>query len=380
MTIEYLSPSEPPELELTALSEFVASTVKETQRDELPAEERGSDNLETWESRQEQGIDDARANLKSAYREATDNVPSVRPQQSPAAQALAKPLLPNGKKNRAPQHEKRPKFSVRSARFEDIDGIIEVDMRSFDSVYESYPGGPEKVRAELKEKFIGRFNKVGGEWITVLERDGAIVGCMMSCPTNKTPEDFESWEKTTDNGTLEETYDPNGKQMYVVSLASTPEGSEGTDMLYAHQMAKALREGYKTSFFESRMPGFRSWATRQAQMANLNINDVPATELDGYAEAYFTKTTVKKGKEVPLDPLLRYYARIGCNLQRVVANAYQDGPSMNYGVVCTYDFQNLFDGSVLPFKVPRNRTTEWLYGVALGAASHYPKVVKKLFA
>ncbi|MDB5166441.1 MAG: family N-acetyltransferase [Candidatus Saccharibacteria bacterium] len=275
--------------------------------------------------------------------------------------------------------ETAPKFKLRAATEQDIDAIVDVDMKSFSAVYAGYDQDPETLRAELTETFRGRFEKVGGGWMPVLEKDGEIVGFMTCCPTNKTPDEFKSWEDTTDNGTLENTYDPDGKNIYVVTLSVLPEGSAGKDMLFADQIGKMMREGYECGFFESRMPGMRSWLNRQMKKSGREIDDLSTEEKDAFAEQYFNLKSVVGGKEVRYDRLLRLYERVGCNCIKMVPDAYQDEPSMNYGVVCVYDGQELFDGSVLPFKLPQNRLTRWAAGGLMQLAARSPKATNKFF-
>jgi hypothetical protein len=55
-----------------------------------------------------------------------------------------------------------------------------------------------------------------------LVKDGKIVGFLMFTTTSKTPEEFKSREDTTGGGTLETTYDPNSKNIYVVGLSALP--------------------------------------------------------------------------------------------------------------------------------------------------------------
>jgi len=293
------------------------------------------------------------------------------------------PLVPAKPIERAaiPQAEQKlaPKFAVRNATIDDIPAIVEVDMQMFDSVYSGYDMDTDTLREQLLEKFYGRIEKIGGEWMPVLERDGEIVGSITCCPTNMRPEDFESWEKTTDQGTLEATYDPDGRNLYVVSLSVAKPGSEAKDMLIANQMGKMLQKNMELGFFESRVPGFKSWATKRATDEGLGVDSLTEGKLDEYADQYFTTKIERNGKQVPLDPLLRLYDRVGCKLLKIVPNAYQDEPSLNYGVVAVFDGESFFDGSSLPVRLPQNRVTRWMFGKAMEYASKSPALAKRLF-
>jgi hypothetical protein len=278
------------------------------------------------------------------------------------------------------KHEKSPKMSIRPAVAEDVPAMVDVDMRAFKSVFVNYDDDLAAYKAELTTKFQGRFDKVGGEWMPVLERDGKIVGFMTCCPTNKSPEEFKSWEETTDDGTLESTYDPEGKNVYVVTLSVLPEGTAGKDMLFANQIGKMMREGYETGFFESRLPGLRSWMKTQCNNAGIDLDALSDEQRDTFADTYFNLRVVQKGKEVRQDRLIRLYERVGCKILKLVPDAYQDKPSMNYGAVCVYDGEELFNGSVLPFRIPDKPFTRKLIGAAMQAAARSPKLTAKLFS
>jgi hypothetical protein len=286
----------------------------------------------------------------------------------------------HGAPNMGESKEKAPNFKVRQATMADIPNIVDVDLRAFDSVYSNYDENPEALRRELTEKFTGRLEKVGGKWMPVLERDGEIVGFMTCCPTSKKPEDFKSWEDTTDNGTLETTYDPKGENVYVVTLSVLPAGSAAKDRLFVDQMSQMFKSGQKTAFFESRLPGLRNYAKKKARYFGLELDYVEPRQLDNIADEYFNLKTKIKGKDVPYDRLLRLYDRIGCKFIKVVPNAYKDEPSLDYGVVCTYDGNEFFDGSLLPVKIPDNMLTRKSLSAIMKMASKSQTLTSKLLS
>jgi hypothetical protein len=272
------------------------------------------------------------------------------------------------------------KLRIRPATEADIDAIVDVDLTTFESVYSTYTKERDELRTELREKFALRLSTVGGDWMPVLLRGEDIVGLMTCCPTSKSPEDFKSWEETTDDGTLETTYDSDGNNVYVVTLSVLPEGSEGKNMLFAHQIGKAAREGYKLAYFESRLPGLREWiVANKLDGSEDGLAKLSSEQKDEYADEYFELHEEVKGKQVRKDRLIRLYERVGCKCLKLVADAYDDEPSLDYGVVCTYTFSDLFNGSALPFKIPENRLTHWLVGSLVQIAARSPKVSNKVF-
>lgn len=266
-------------------------------------------------------------------------------------------------------------FSVRPAKLDDVPGLVDIDMASFSSVYIDYLENSASLRSDLEEKFAHRLQLLGGDWTSVLERKGRPVGLMTSCPTSKEPESFISWEDTTDNGTLDTTYDPNGKNEYVVTLSVLPEGSQAKGMLFAHQIGQGLKAGFEQAFFESRVPGLYEWMKDEASQSELDFNSLSQEQVHSFAERYFGLTRNINGLEVPYDRLLRLYKELGCNLLKLVPNAYKDTPSMNYGVLCTYNFPDQL-GEVIPSRLARQRSIRWMAGMALRSAAHSERIAK----
>jgi hypothetical protein len=190
-----------------------------------------------------------------------------------------------------------------------------------------------------------------------------------------------SWERTTDNGTLGTTYDPDGRNVYVVTLSVLPQGSAGKDMLFAYQIGRILRDGYDLGFVESRLPGLRAWvlANYCDGLESVLASLTPQQRASCAAE-YFEKTEQVRDRTVRYDRLIRLYERVGCKPVSLIPDAYRDGPSLDYGVVCVYDGSVLFDGSVLPVRLPQTRLTRWALGTAMHYAARSRKVTRLLFA
>lgn len=265
-------------------------------------------------------------------------------------------------------------FRPRAARFSDLDKLVEVDIRAFSSVYTPEERDSDEFKADLRKKFENRIRLHGGDWLQLLEKDDEICGFINVCPTNKTPEEFESWEQTTDNGTLERTYDPDGKNLYIVSLSMVPTGSEeqGQNMLFANQIGKMVEEGYDQAFFESRLPGLRSWVRAQCRKNSLQFDELSKGQKQEYAETYFRLKKDLKGKEVYHDRLLRIYDGVGCKFLKVVPDAYQDVPSMNFGAVCVYE-------NPLPKFLRGNWLIRKVVGKSIRLASNSHTLMQKLF-
>jgi hypothetical protein len=266
------------------------------------------------------------------------------------------------------------RYKPRAATLEDIATVVDVDMKAFSSVYANYDKNHQELRDELIEKFTSRILRHGGDWMQVIEKDGEICGFVNCCPTDKGPEDFESWEKTTDDGTLESAYNPNGKNVYVVSLSMLPGAAsdQAQNMLYANQLGKVIEEGYDKVFFESRLPGLRTWVRGQCRKNDVNFSSLSEEDKQHYAEQYFKLTKMVDGKEVPVDRLIRMYVKAGNKFTRLVPNAYNDAPSMNFGAVGEYD-------NPLPKSIRKNWLVRKTVGKTVRLLSNSQWLMKKVF-
>lgn len=268
-----------------------------------------------------------------------------------------------------------PSLEAGHATAEDIDDLVDVDLRSFDSVYTGYEQSSEELREELREKFKHRFELLGSKWMPVVRREGKIVGFMTCCPTDHKPDSFETWEKMTDNGTLNSTYSKDGKNAYIVTLSMLPEGSktQGQNMMFADQIATMIKEDLNLAFFESRLPGFRRWATVQARKQGLTVDDFDDATKQRLAEKYFSlKKQTPNGKRTPYDHLISLYVAAGCKPERLIPNAYKDDPSMDFGVLFTFE-------NPLPSWVRKSKLARSAVGGALSAASKSAWLMRKFF-
>lgn len=231
-------------------------------------------------------------------------------------------------------------FRKRTARPEDLDQLVDVDLLSFRSVYRHQGIPLGDLRADLRAKFHRRMELIGWYWTeVVVSSSGVIVGFLTACPTSKDPSSFESWEETTDHGTLANCFDPSGRFLYVVTLSVTPGAVAAgvVNMLYLDVFSKAYSGQIKQAYFESRLPGLRRWIAAQQSPPRRSLDALSSSEIVNYAERYIQTTMVIGNREVPIDPFLRSYAHVGARFIRVVPDAYQDVPSMNMGVLVAID-------------------------------------------
>ena len=268
-----------------------------------------------------------------------------------------------------------PGLRLRPARLADVPQLVEVDMRAFGHVYREYEESPEVLRSRLCGAFERRLRHLGAEWTPVLWDRGRVAGFVMGCRTNRSTGDFLSWEEMTDGGTLESTHDPRGRNLYIVTLSMLPgaSGPPGRSMLIANQLAAIVRHDIAEAFFESRLPGLRAWVRRQCGRQGRRIDDLTDADLRAYAGTYAGLTRSVDGREVPYDHLLAVYHHAGARIGRLIENGYQDGPSLNFGVLCVLP-------NPMPAWVRRRPALRAIAGRMLALASRSPLLMRRAYA
>jgi len=141
---------------------------------------------------------------------------------------------------------------IRSATPDDLDKIMAIEE-------EKWEEGTAATR-EIMARRITICNRTEPHHFFVTEENGVITGYLVMQPTNLTPETCVSWIAATDNGTIERTYEPDGVNLYIVSIGaiSPPRASADTaDRIIARIMDLWCQHG-GLIMFTARMPGFAS--------------------------------------------------------------------------------------------------------------------------
>jgi len=220
---------------------------------------------------------------------------------------------------------------VRHARNEDVSGMLKIEKSRYSELYKN------KTSLSAVEKRFKKRIEIAKSWMWVAQLDSQIVGFITGQPTNSKPEDFESWEKSTDNGTLKTTFEPDGENVYVVNLDVDRKATKlnAQYMLMAQLGAKCIREAKAMVIFESRMPEFRRYVYEELGFTSDAWELLDYHEKMNLAIEYSKLTTERNGKIVPKDRLLRFYKTGGFHLVKVFPNAFKDPESLDFGVLCT---------------------------------------------
>lgn len=251
---------------------------------------------------------------------------------------------------------------------EDVQRLVEIDLTGFKDAY-----GPDlPSTGQIRTMFERRVANAHG-WMFVATVDGVVEGFVTAFPTNKSEADFVSWELSTSNGTLDGVVEAGGKYAYIVNLTVNPAAMRLGAMaaLAANLYALGVRNRVERAYFVSRIPMFRSWLTKQ-QRKGLAPGDPTADELKRLAEEYAVTRRDSGKRPVLLDPELRFYEGMGIKLGAVVADAFSDFASMDFGVIAS--------ASVPPRseRLRKNAIVRHALSGGLRAAARYPQLLEKV--
>lgn len=228
--------------------------------------------------------------------------------------------VPSANNAKAESKKEHSAAHVRTAREEDIDRLVDIDLEAFDSSY----GEAAPDRSEVTEMFRRRLANAG-RWMVVVEKDGQVEGFATAFRTDKPVDQFVSWEESTNNGTLDDRVNPEGKYAYVANMTVNREAgvSSAMDALLLSLMANVIEEGgVEHAYFEARMPGFAEWAATKQDTSNSDIHALAREYADSRRE---------DGKRI--DWQLRMYEGLGYELRRLVPDAFSDAASLDYGAL-----------------------------------------------
>lgn len=201
---------------------------------------------------------------------------------------------------------------IRLATVADIPAIYALEEEAFGEVGEDGQASTELIKHRIR---LLNETQPGWFWVACVGDD--VVGDVVVQPTNLSPDECTSWDIATDNGNLTGTFDPEGMNLYGVSVAVSGRAPVATVPLLMHQMLVLRALTSRRHFmFCARMPGF------QQEHEQTGIS----------AEEYWRKVG-EDGK--PHDPMLaRFVEMFGEHPERLLPDGYlPDKDSGGHGVL-----------------------------------------------
>jgi ribosomal protein S18 acetylase RimI-like enzyme len=197
------------------------------------------------------------------------------------------------------------KIKIRQAKIEDIPQILEVEKAAW---------GEE--RAATFEMFESRIKTFPHGNLVALA-DNKIVGVVSTQIMNYDLEkNAFTWYEATDNGYIKKTHNPKGDTLYGVTLSVHPlyqNRGIGKELMIAVGKL-AIKHNLKGGLLGTRIPHYHKYADR------IKVED-------------YVKITQKDQRNIPPDPELVFYQKLGLKIVKIIPNYFDDPESLNYGVL-----------------------------------------------
>jgi hypothetical protein len=223
---------------------------------------------------------------------------------------------------------------VRAAKPDDLDALVNLELRAFRDVYGSAPD-PMTV-ASLRATYARRLNVIGS-WARVLETATASVVGMLQCVPIRLSrieltELLEQEPDLTDIDVLRSLFDESGTALWALNLAVL-DGQMVTGSLYlnADMRAMARAHGIRDIYFRSRLPGFARWLAEQCPQVDKRA--LSKASRDAFAQRYWRSTVRRGGVDRPVDPLMAMHVDLGGTPLSLVPGWAMDCPSLGYAVL-----------------------------------------------
>jgi ribosomal protein S18 acetylase RimI-like enzyme len=201
------------------------------------------------------------------------------------------------------------KIKIRQAKIEDIPQILEAEKAAW--------GEERAATFEMFESRIKTFPE--GNLVAVL--DGKIVGVVVVEIINSNLlNNFSTWYEITDNGFIAKTHNPKGDTLYGVTLSVHPlyqNRGIGKELMIAVGKL-AIKHNLKGGLLGARIPHYHKYADK------IKVGD-------------YVKITQKDQNDIPPDPELMFYQRLGLKIIKIIPNYFDDSESLNYGVLMLWE-------------------------------------------
>jgi ribosomal protein S18 acetylase RimI-like enzyme len=201
--------------------------------------------------------------------------------------------------------QKKNKLKIRQAKIEDIPQILDVEIAAW--------GKERALTYEMLKSEIKTFPE--GTLVAIL--DDKVVGVITTEIVNYDLEkDAFTWYEITDNGYIKNTHNPKGNTLYGVSLSIHPfyqNKGIGKELMIAVGKL-AIKYNLKQGLLGARIPHYHKYADK------IKVED-------------YVKITQKDQNDIPPDPELMFYQRLGLKIIKIIPNYFDDPESLNYGVL-----------------------------------------------
>lgn len=201
------------------------------------------------------------------------------------------------------------KIKIRKASIKDISQILEVEKAAWG-----------KERAANFEMFKSRI-EIFPEGTLVALLNKKIVGVVSTEIVNYNLKETNlSWYEITDNGYIKKTHNPNGDTLYGVDLSVHPfYQNKGVGKKLMESVGKLIiRYNLRQGLLGARIPDYHKYAKMITVEDYIQVNN-------------------KKINNIPPDPELSFYLKLGLKIVKIIPNYFQDPESLNYGILIKWE-------------------------------------------
>jgi polyketide synthase PksN len=216
-------------------------------------------------------------------------------------------------------------WTLRPASMSDLLALSRLEEEEYGWLGEDAVASPDLIadRIEL-------LNSGDVPWFWVLERSGELLGWDVSQPTSVDPCKYGSWAEATDKGTLKNTFDPDGKSVYLVAGGLSKRANEQAgNLMMLNSLLMLKKTGKDNVFCCLAMPGYGKYFERT-----------------GESPEDYLALTDENG--IPLDPFIAYMVS-GWPVKpsfRLLPDGYPpDRESMGHGVSTVFKISD-FDAAI----------------------------------
>jgi acyl transferase domain-containing protein len=147
-----------------------------------------------------------------------------------------------------------PPWTVRPAVIADVTKLSQLEREAYGWIGEGAIAPPHLIADR-----INLLNSGDMPWFWVMERSGELGAWQVLQPTSVDPYTYGTWDEVTDQGTLQATFDPSGRNVYIVAGGSSNLPTVASHLMTLQTLLMLRETGRDTIFVCLAMPGYAKY-------------------------------------------------------------------------------------------------------------------------
>jgi acyl transferase domain-containing protein len=171
-----------------------------------------------------------------------------------------------------------PPWTVRPAVIADVTKLSQLEREAYGWIGEEAIAPPHLIADR-----INLLNSGDMPWFWVMERSGELGAWQVLQPTSVDPYTYGSWDEVTDQGRLQATFDPSGRNVYIVAGGSSNLPTVASHLMTLQSLLMLRETGRDTIFVCLAMPGYAKYHSQTGKspeeyIALTDEDDIPMDE------------------------------------------------------------------------------------------------------